>query len=176
MSQHKPLKVHAKALIGCSLLIVAAVGFSWACPFVFVECTRTGQQVDCVVEQRMLALIPFASTTIRGLDKADIVLEPGTGTGNRRTTDTYFLVLTDRHGNATRFMLDSMQNPTAAHHEPIVAGINDFIALTDERHSDWTAPLLAYAPFLPAILGAIFLSLVAWDFVATHLRKTSAAS
>jgi hypothetical protein len=176
MSQTKPLKVHAKALLGCSLLIAAALGFSWACPFVFVQCTRDGRQVDCVVEQRMLALIPFEATTVRGLERADVVLEEGSGTGDRRTTDTNFLVLTDLHGDETRFMLDSMRNASAAHHEPIVAGINAFIASSDERYSDWTAPLLGYAPLLPAALGAIFLSLVAWDFVATRLRKPDGAS
>ncbi len=172
MAQPKPIKVHAKALLACTLLIAAALGFSWAVPFVFVQCTRDGQQVNCVVEQRMLAIIPFESTTVRSLDRADVVLEPGSGLGNRRTTDTLFLVLTDTQGEATKIMLDSLQSPIAAHHEPTTAAINAFVASSDLHFSDWTAPLLAYAPFLPAVLGVVFLSLVAWDFVASRVQNS----
>jgi hypothetical protein len=138
-------------------------------PFYFVSCIRTGDRVDCVVEQRMLALVPFETTTIRGLDRAEVVLEAGSGFGTRRTTDTYFVVLTDNDDHATKFMLDSMRSPSDAPSKALVDGINAFIASDDEHHSDWAVALLGYGPFLPAALGAIFLMLVGWNFVSTRL-------
>jgi hypothetical protein len=169
MPRPKPIKVHAKALLGCGLLIGFSLGFSWAVPFVFVECTRTGDRVDCAVEQRMLALIPFDSTAIRGLERAEMVLEDGSGVGSRRTTDTHFLVLTDDDGNAQRFMLDSMRNPSSSQGTALAESINAFVASSDDRFSGSAVPLLGYGPLLPAALGAVFLMLVGWDFVSTRL-------
>jgi hypothetical protein len=171
----KPLKVHAKALLACVRLIGFALGFSWAVPFLFVKCTRSGDRVNCVVEQRMLALIPFDSTAIHGLDRAEVVVEDGSGSGSRRTTETSFLVLVDREGVAKRFMLDSLRNPSATQGTGLADGVNDFVASGGEQFADWAAPLLGYGPFVPAALGAVFLILVSWDMVSTRDRSGDGA-
>jgi hypothetical protein len=160
------LFARVKALLACSAILVFALGLSWALPFVFFDCARLDERVDCVVQQRLLGLIPFQVTDVydvRGAAWMRVEGELGGG-GEGRTTDADYVVLTNFAGAETSFMSGSDKG--------VAQGIERFLADGGARtHSTWTVPLMGYASVAVAALGALFTSLVLWDMAATRLSK-----
>jgi hypothetical protein len=177
MNQTKPISTHIKPFLACGALIVFALGYSWAVPFIFVTCMRSGEQVECVVQQRMIGFIPFDTTTIEDLRTADFLVEQGTrnATGGR-TTDTAYLRLTDASGTENKVMLESGEEMIMTRSETFAKGIESFLASDESEYSNWTVSLIGYGALVPAALGLLFLSLVTWDFVGTRLKSLRSGS
>ena len=174
MAQSKPLKGHLKAILACLVLIGFSLGFSWAVPFIHVNCTRHGEQVDCVLQQRLLGLIPFDTHTIRDLKTARLLVDQGTSNSARtRTTDTAYLILANTNGDEKKVMLESGEEMDMTRSQTFAERIESFLGSNELRFSTWTVPLIGYGPFLPAVLGLLLLSLVLCDFVGTRLRSSN---
>lgn len=171
--QSKPPQRHAKPIFACLAMVGFSLGFSWAVPFIHVNCTRNGELVDCVVQQRLLGLIAFDTTTIRDLRTVSLVIEDGTfaESGHINTTDTACLVLADATGVAKKFILESGQKADMTRSRKLSDQVETFLGSKESRLSAWTVPLLGYGPFLPAIVGLLLLSLVLLDFLGTRFRS-----
>lgn len=168
MVQPKPPKSHAKAFGACFVLIGISLAFSWAVPFIHVTCTRNAEQVECVVQQRLLGLIPFDTTTIRDLKTASLQVDQGTRSSTRiKTTDTAHLILANAQGEEKKVLLESGEEFDMTRSQTFADGIESFLDSSDSRFSNWTVPLIGYGPFVPAVLGLLLLSLVLCDFVGT---------
>lgn len=175
MVRPTPLKVHAKAFLACMALIGFSLGFSWALPFLHVNCTRHGERVVCVVQQRLLGLIPFDTTTIRDLKTASLRFEEGNfaDSGHVDTTDTAHLVLANEMGDERKILLESGRKMDMTRSRTFIEKIERFLGSNESRFSTWTVPLLGYGPFLPAVLGIVFMSFVLFDFVGARLRSNN---
>jgi hypothetical protein len=167
MGRPKPLAAHVRAFVASSAFLVFALGFSWAVPFASFECARGEGRTGCVVQERLLGVVPARTVSVSEPRSARLWLDegqPGTG-GKARTRDAYFVILTAADGNETRVM--------SSRDVVVVDEINGFLADPEAMaYSGWTVPPLGYAPILPALLGLLFISLVGWDVVSSRLLST----
>lgn len=164
MTEPKPVRVHARAMIACMVLILCGLGYSGVIPFVSVSCTRSGKIVECVIEKRILGLIPINTTRVNGLAKARVALE----TGSHKmvgTTDTYYFMFDDATGGETKVMA----SPFREFEGPVKSVVADINAFLDDDSQDsfstWFSSLLGWVGLLPVALGGILFLCVVRDML-----------
>ncbi len=177
MRQPNPSNTHLKPFLACAALIVFALGYSWAVPFVHVSCMRNGERVECRVQKKMIGLIPYETTKITDLKKASLRVEQGSrSSGGIETTDTAYLTLVDAEGVEKSIMLESGKEMGMTRAETFAEGIETFLRSDQPAFSNWTASFIGYGALVPAALGFLFLALVTWDFVGTRLKALQSKS
>ncbi len=172
MVKKKPFHVHAKAFVASATLLVIALGFSWALPFVHVKCMRVDDRVEFVMQQNMLGLITYNETTVHDLKSVKLEIEFGTGFGDHQTTDACYLQLSDSDGDESRIMLGTGRNISTSRSDALVERIDAVLDSSESSMSSWFVSWISYTPLLPAAMGILFMSLVTWDFIVTRLFGT----
>ena len=171
MAKSAPSNTHLKPFLACAALIGFALGYSWALPFVHVSCIRDGERVECVVQEKMLALITYQTTKISDLQKASLGVEQGTRSSSQiETTDSAYLTLLDADGSEKSFLLESIKEIDMTRPRAFAQELETFLHSDDPVFSNWTVSLLGYGALVPAFLGLLFLALVAWDYVGSKLK------
>lgn len=118
----------------------------------------------------MLGVIAFSTTTIRDLVSADVLFVAGK-ISPTRTTDTYYIQLTDGNDNVTKIMAGDRTTDGAT---PVVKEIAAFLAdPSQQSYSDWTMYFVGYLAIVPGLVGMLFLSMVLWDIATTRLPGKS---
>ena len=168
MSSPKPVSVHVKAMIASLVPLLFALLFSWIFPLAIFTLTRISpERVDCVVEQRVLGVIPLAPIRVDDLEGASAFEAEGNSrTGDRVTSVTPYLKLVDAGGNET------LVAANGATFDELAARMRTFCSEPAEPPLRfWTVPLLGYAAAIPLMVSLLFGPLVLIDFARTLLRR-----
>ena len=172
MNKPNPNNVHLKALLACLALIVFGIGYSWAVPVVHVALTRNGERVEGRIQKKMLGLISYETTKFTDLKQASLKVEQGTWkSGGNKTSDSAYLVLVDAEGDEQIILLESGNEMIMTRAEKFTESIEHFLRSDERALSNWTVSFIGYGAFVPAVLGFLFLALVAFDFAGKRLKS-----
>ncbi len=171
MEKQYPSNTHLKPFLASAALIVFALAYSWAVPFVHVSCLRIGDRVECRLQKKLIGLIPYQTTQIADLKQVSLRVEQGANpSGKAETTDTAYLTLVDAVGGEKSVILEAGREMPMTRAENFAEGIENFLRSNEPAFSGWTVSYLGYGALVPAALGCLFLGLVTWNFVGTRMR------
>lgn len=173
MTKSKPPGVHIKAMIASLVPVLFAVLFSWVFPLVNFTLTRVSpDRVDCLVEQRVLGVIPLTSMHVTDLVGAyAFEISGNSRTGDRQNPATPHLKLVDANDN------EILVAANGATFNELAAQLRAFCGDSTESTLElWTVPFLGYLAVIPLLVGLMFGSLVLTDFVRSSLRRLQPSS
>lgn len=158
MEYPKPFSVHFKAIVAALVPMAFALLFTWLFPVSVFSLTREDGRVDCVVEQRLLWVLPFSRLSSDDVRNIGVHREEAGGRQSDSRQPTYYLQLTDAAGNKQL----TPANQTTV--DDLAAQLNAFLKDSKEPSlTEWTVPLLGYAAIIPAAFSLLFLLLVVPD-------------
>jgi hypothetical protein len=159
MQYPKPLAVHVKAIIAALLPMACAVVLSWLFPLTTFGLARVNpQRVDCLMQQRVLGVIPIQTLMISNLRSVSVHEVQAGRTSDRRTgSSSFYIKLVD--GNRKETLTPA--NAGTVHE--VTARLSAFLQSDEPSISEWTIPFLGSVAAFPAVVSLLFLLLVVPD-------------